>query len=136
MKSLVFLVFALFITGCSYQHSKSLDERMEDCKKGYLLALSSGSRELTESVIFQIVLKKMYGYLENTERLEAELSRLVLTGKDESTRKKAKLALSFLNNSSNVNTANIRSLYFEEKKLYNLLEENLDPNIPEYTGIK
>lgn len=136
MKSLIFLVCALFITGCSHQHTKSLDDRMDDCKEGYLLALRSGSRDLTESVIFQIILKKMNGYLEDTEQIEKELSRLVLAAKDESTSKKAELALRFLNNTSNVNTANIRSIYYEENKLFYLLEEYLGPPIPDYTQVK
>jgi hypothetical protein len=136
MKSLIFLVCALFITGCSHQYTKSLDDRMDDCKKGYILALRSGSRDLTESVIFQIILKKMNGYLEDTEQIEDELSRLVLVAKDESTRKKAKLAHLFLNNTSNVNTANIRSIYYEENKLFYLLEEYLGPPIPDYTQVK
>jgi hypothetical protein len=136
MKSLIFIVYVLFITGCSHQYTKSLDDRMDECKKGYLLALRSGSRDLTESVIFQIILKKMSGYLEDSEQIEEELSRLVLAGKDESTRKKAELALRFLNNTSNVNTANIRSIYYEENRLFYLLEEYFDPNVPDWTQVK
>jgi hypothetical protein len=78
----------------------------------------------------------MNGYLEDTEQIEDELSRLVLVAKDESTRKKAKLAHLFLNNTSNVNTANIRSIYYEENKLFYLLEEYLGPPIPDYTQVK
>jgi hypothetical protein len=136
MKSLVFLVYALLITGCSYQHAKSVDERIEDCKEGYLLALRSGKRDLTECVIFQIIVKKMNGYFEDTEQLETELSHLVLVGNDESTRKKAEFALRFLNSMSNLDIANIRSLYHDENRLYHLLEENLKADAPEYTQIK
>ena len=136
MKSLIFLVYALFITGCSHQYTKSIDDRIEECKKGYELALRSGKRGLTEAVIFQIILKKMNGYFENTEQLEAELSHLVLEGKDESTRKKAELALRFLSATSNFNIANIRSAYYEEPRIYLLLEEYLDAHNPEYTRIK
>ena len=136
MKSLIFIVYALFITGCSFQHTKSLDDRLDDCKEGYLMALRSGKRELTENVIFQIMLKKMHGYLEDTKQLETELSHLVIVSEDESTRKKAELALCFLNNMSNFNIVNIRAKYYDENKLYDLMEEYLSTDTPEYSRVK
>jgi hypothetical protein len=136
MKSLIFLVYALFITGCSYQHAKSLDERMEDCKVGYQMALQSGLSDMTESVIFQIVLKKLNGYLGDTEELESELSQLILVSDNESTRKKAELALYFLTNIDDFEIATIRAEYYDENKLYRNLEEYFSEHTPEYTQVK
>jgi hypothetical protein len=136
MKSLIFLVCALLFTGCSYQHAKSHEDRMGKCKEGYQMALRSGIRDLTENVIFQIVLKRMNGHLGDTNQLEAELSQLVMVCEDESTRKKAELALRFLNNMSKFNIANIRADYYDENKMFYLLEEYLNVNTPEYTQVK
>jgi len=136
MKSLIFLASALTIMGCSYKHAKSLDDRMENCKEGYQMALRSGIRGITEDVIFQIVLKRMNGYFENTDQLEFELSQLILTSEDTSTRKKANLALRFLTDISNFNIANIRAVYHDENKLYDLLEQHSGFVVPEHTRMK
>jgi len=136
MKSLVFLVCALFITACSFQHAKSLNDRVEDCKVGYQMALHSGACDMTENVIFQIVLKKMNGYLGDTKALERELSQLILVCEDESTRKKAELALNFLTSVSDIEIASIRSEYYDETKMYHMLEEYFSEHSPEYTQVK
>lgn len=136
MKSLIFLVCVFIIIGCSHQHAGSLDDRMDDCVEGYKMALRSGKTDLTEAVIFQIILKKMNGYLEDTKQLETELSHLVLVSKKESTRKKAELALRFLRNTSNISRINIRTVYHDENRLYPLLEEYLNSDTPEYTHVK
>jgi len=136
MKSLVFLVYALFITGCSHQHVKSLNDRVEDCKKGYQMALHSGVSDMTENVIFQIVLKKMNGYLGDTKEIERELSQLILVSENESTRKKAQLALLFLTSVEDVEIAQIRAEYYDETKLFHLVEESMSEHTPEYTQVR
>ena len=136
MKSLIFFAGVFFMTSCSYQHAKSLDDRMESCQVGYQMALRSGNHDLTENVIFQIVIKRMNGYLEDTKRLEAELSQLILVSEDESTRKKAELALYFLTGMNTFNIAKIRTEYYDENKLFHMLEKYFDDRTPEYTQVK
>ena len=109
---------------------------MEKCRVGYQMALRSGIDDLTENVIYQIVLKRMYGYLEDTESLETELSQLIMVSEDESTRKKAELAYFFLNSISNFEIAKIRMKYNDEIKLFQLLEEHFTAHTPEYTQVK
>ena len=136
MKSLVFLVYILFVTGCSYQHAKSFNDRVEDCKVGYQMALNSGLSEMTKSVIFQIVLKRMNGYLGDTKEIERELSQLILVCEDETMRKKAELALYFLTSIENFEIAKIRSEYYDENKLYDLVEKYMSEHNPEYTQVR
>jgi hypothetical protein len=136
MKSLIFLVCVFFITGCGYRHTKPLNERIEDCKVGYQMVLQSGLSDMTESVIFQIVLKKLNGSLGDTEELESELSQLILVSENESTRKKAELALYFLTNIDDFEIALIRSEYHDENKLYHMLEEYFSEKTPDYTQVK
>jgi len=136
MKSLIFFAGVFFMTSCSYQHAKSLDDRMESCQVGYQMALRSGNHDLTENVIFQIVIKRMNGYLEDTKRLEAELSQLILVSEDESTRKKAQLALYFLNSIDSIDIATLRAEYYDQNKMYQMLEEHINEHSPEYTQIK
>lgn len=136
MKSLVYLVVTLFITGCSHQHLKSLNDRVEACKVGYQLAMHSEVSEMTEHVIFQIVLKRMNGYLGDTKEIERELSQLILGSKNESTRKKAELALYFLTSLDDFEIAMIRSEYYDENKMFQLLEKSFNEHAPEYTQVK
>jgi hypothetical protein len=91
---------------------------------------------MTENVIFQIVLKRMNGYLGDTGELERELSQLVLVSEDESTRKKAQFALYFLTSIDSLDIATFRAEYYDENKMYYMLEEYINQHSPEYTQVK
>jgi hypothetical protein len=133
MKSLVFLVCTLIISGCSHRQAISLDDRMENSKIGYEMALRSGIDDLTENAIYQIVLKRMNGFLENTEGLESELSQFILICDNEVTQKKAILALHFLTTMNNFEIAKIRAEYNNKNKLFQLLEKHISTNTSDYS---
>ncbi len=128
MKTLTFLLVIFFLSACASQGIKTVDEQLDACKKGYLMAMKSDIPDLTENVIFQIVLKRMNGLLNDSEEIEYALSQLAIEGRDESIRKKALLALSYLSCKDEVCKVEIKADYHDPGKMFSLLKTYLNKN--------
>ena len=125
MKTIAILLSVVIIVGCSRQYTGHREGRNEKWEQGSLIALRSDLHHLTESVIFQVAIKRMAGTLENSKVFETELSRLAFEAKNESTRQKARLVLRYLSCTDNNCNTDIRSDYNEESRLYEVLEKYL-----------
>lgn len=128
MRTLTFLLMIFFLSACAYHGTKTVDEQMETCKEGYMMALNSDIPDLTENVIFQITLKRMNGLLNNSTEIENTLARLAIEGREESTRRKASLALSYLICRDDVCKTEIKADYHDQEKIFGLLETYLREN--------
>ena len=128
MRTFTFLLLIFFLSACAYQGKKTIDEQMDACKEGYLMALNSDVPDLTENVIFQITLKRMNGLLNNSTEIENTLARLAIDGREESTRRKASLAFSYLICRDDVCKTEIKAAYHDQDKIFGLLETYLKEN--------
>jgi hypothetical protein len=135
MKSILFFTGVLLISSCSFHNTKTLENRMDDCKEGYILAMRGENSGLIESVIFQIVLNHLHGYLDDSEQLQVELARLAVDSENQSIRSKAQLALQFLKYPNNFYQAEIQSDYHDVDKLFLLMEKHAVED-PKYSNIR
>ena len=128
MKTFIFLLVIFILSACASQRINTVEEQVNACKKGYLMALKSDVSDLTENVIFEIILKRMNGLLNDSKEIELALSQLMIEGQDESIRRKAFLALSYLSCKDEVCKVEIKAGYHDPDKLFNLLNSNLSNN--------
>jgi len=128
MKILALLFLTFFLLACTSQSKKTIHEQLDACKEGYLMALNSNIPDLTEDVIFKIILKRMNGIWDNSEDIENLLSKLAIEGRNESIREKAFLALSYLNCKDEVCRTEIKAGYHDPEKMFGLLKSYLNDN--------
>ena len=128
MKTLTYSFLIFFLLACTSHHLKTVNEQMDACKEGYLMALKSDIPDLTEDVIFQIILKRMNGIWDNSEDIKEVLYRLTIEGQNESIREKALLALSYLACKDEACRTEIKAGYHDPDKMFTLLKTYLNNN--------
>lgn len=123
MKSLLIALLVSVILGCS---SKStIVKTYQYNENDYIAALRSSNNGIVESILFQIVYQKLIGIETLSEKMLKEIIALEKNSASIKIRKKAKIAIEFFEQYNNRLVTMVKSKFYENGKLFNVLEDLL-----------